>query len=240
MVSRLSAPPGGRCGQDSVRAPSQDSVRAPSQDLIREPIGRPARRAVPPGLAAVVVAGLAAVAMTGLLAACGNAGTAASTGAGATGAGGPAAGAAAPRGTVVSARTLPGVGTVLVGRSGKTLYSPQQEAGGKIRCTGGCLSFWLPVRVAAGAALRASGGVTGVLGTIHRPDGLTQLTYNGKPLYTFRLDQAPGQAHGNNFTDHFGGTAFTWHAVTTSGAPAGTGQRGNGGGYAYPSGAPGY
>ena len=148
---------------------------------------------------------------------------------------------AAGRGTVIAVRKLPGVGTVLVDRSGKTLYSPQQEASGKIACTGGCLSFWFPVRVAAGTALRAPSGVTGVLGMVHRPGGMTQLTYDGRPLYTFRLDQAPGQVHGNNFTDHFAGTTFTWHALTTSGAPAGTGgQRGNPGGYSYQSSTPGY
>lgn len=165
MASKRAAP-GGRCGRDSNRAP----------------MGGPARRAVLPGLAAVAVAGL--------LAACGSTGTAGNSGAGGTA--GAAPGAAAPR-TVVSARKLPAVGTVLVGRSGKTLYSPQQEADGKIRCAGGCLSFWFPVRVAAGAALRAPGGVTGVLGTIDRPDGLAQLTYNGKPLYTFRLTRLPAR-----------------------------------------------
>jgi predicted lipoprotein with Yx(FWY)xxD motif len=179
-----------------------------------------------------VLAGLAAAAATGLAAACGSAGT-------------PAAGGAKTRppgashSVAVSARKLPGVGTVLVNRSGKTLYSPQQEAHGKILCTGSCLSFWFPVSAGAGA-LRAPSGVTGALGTIRRPDGRTQLTYNGKPLYTFRLDLAPGQAHGNNFTDNFGGTSFTWRAITTSGSPAGAGQQGNGGGYAYQGSSPGY
>jgi len=187
-----------------------------------------ARRAVPSGLAAAVAAGL--------LAACGSAGAGAGGGSGAGG----THGTAARSGIVLSVRKLPGIGAVLADRSGKTLYSPQQEADGKIMCTGDCLSFWFPVRVAAGAVLRAPGGVSGALGTIHRP-GLTQLTYNGKPLYTFRLDQAPGQAHGNDFTDHFGGTTFTWHALTTSGAPAQTGgQQGNPGGYSYQSGTPGY
>jgi predicted lipoprotein with Yx(FWY)xxD motif len=108
----------------------------------------------------------------------------------------------ASHGVVISARALPGIGSVLVNRSGKTLYSPPQGAHGKILCTGGRLSFWLPLSVDAGATLHAPTGITGMLGTIHRPDGLTQLTYNGKPLYTFRLDYAPGQAHGNNLTDH--------------------------------------
>jgi hypothetical protein len=94
--------------------------------------------------------------------------------------------------------------------------------------------------VLPGLAVAATAGLHGALGTIHRPDGRTQLTYNGKPLYTFRLDLAPGQAHGNNFTDHFGGISFTWHAVTTSGSPTGTSQQGNGGGYAYQGSSPGY
>jgi predicted lipoprotein with Yx(FWY)xxD motif len=177
-------------------------------------------------------AGLAAAAMAGLLAACGSAGT-----------GGTASAshqAAASHGTVVSVRDLPGIGTVLVDQSGKTLYSPQQEADGKILCTRGCLDFWFPVQVTAGTALRAPSGVTGVLGIIHRSDGLTQLTINGRPLYTFRLDQAPGQAHGNNYTDHFGGLSFTWHAITTSGTPAGPGQQGAPTVGYSPSGAPGY
>lgn len=180
--------------------------------------GRAARRTGLPGLSA------AAVTLSGLLTACGGAG-----------AGAAAAGHQAPAspGSMISARTLPGVGTVLVDRSGKTIYSPQQEAHGRIMCTGGCLSFWFPVSVAPAAAVRAPGGITGVIGKIHRrDDGLTQLTYNGKPLYTFRLDQAPGQAHGNNFTDHFGSASFTWHAMTAAGAQAGPATPGgSAGGY---------
>jgi predicted lipoprotein with Yx(FWY)xxD motif len=190
----------------------------------REGSGRVVTRTVLPGLAAMAAAGL--------LAACGSAGTHAAGG-------GKAHPQRASHRVVVSARKLPGVGTVLVNRSGKTIYSPQQEAHGKILCTGSCLSFWFPVSAGAGA-VQAPSGVTGALGTIRRPDGRTQLTYNGMPLYTFRLDLAPGQAHGNNFTDHFGGTAFTWRAITASGAPAGAGQPGNGGGYAYQSNSPGY
>ena len=135
-------------------------------------------------------------------------------------------------------RNLAGLGTVLVNTAGKTIYSPEQEAHGKILCTGNCLSFWFPVTVRSAAGLRATGAAAGALGTIHRrDDGLTQLTYNGRPLYTFRLDHSPGQAHGSNFSDAFGGTHFTWQAVTASGAaggPAsssGPGYQGGVGGY---------
>jgi predicted lipoprotein with Yx(FWY)xxD motif len=143
---------------------------------------------------------------------------------------------------VISVRKVPGIGTVLVDRSGKTLYSPQQEASGKIECTGSCLSFWFPVTVASAHVPRHAGGIDGVLGTIRRPDdGKIQLTYNGKPLYTFRLDRSPGQDHGNNFRDSFGGTSFTWQAVTTNGsAPRNSGPAGATPSSAYPASGSGY
>jgi len=167
-----------------------------------------------------LVTGLAAAALAGLLAACssGNGSTAA--------AGGAADGQQKDAGMIViSARTVAGVGTVLTDQSGKTLYTAQQEARGVIKCTAGCLSFWFPVIVGKGATPRAAGTITGTLGSIQRSDDRSrQLTYNGQPLYTFRLDDAPGQTHGNNFTDQFGGQTFTWHAVTASGGAATPGQ----------------
>jgi predicted lipoprotein with Yx(FWY)xxD motif len=137
----------------------------------------------------------------------------------------------APSKPAVMTRNLAGLGTVLVNAAGKTIYSPEQEAHGRILCTGSCLSFWLPVTVKSAAGLHAAGGVAGTLGTIQRrDDGLTQVTYNGRPLYTFRLDHGSGQAHGSNFSDSFGGTSFTWQAVTARGAAGG----------AAPSSGPGY
>lgn len=175
------------------------------------------------------LAGLAGAAAATVLVACGGGGGSPG-GAGSTGGSHPAGNTA-----VVTARHLAGLGTVLVSASGKTIYSPEQEAHGQIRCTGSCLSFWFPVTVTSGTGLHAPSGLTGVLGTVHRhDDGRTQLTYNGRPLYTFKLDQSPGQARGSNFTDSFGGTSFTWQAVTASGASSGPG------GGAAPTGGPGY
>jgi len=133
---------------------------------------------------------------------------------------------------------------VLTDQAGKTLYTPEQEAGGAIKCTGSCLSFWFPVTMAKGVTPHATSGLTGTLSSIQRPDGGgLQLTYNGEPLYTFRLDNGPGQAHGNNFTDSFGGQSFRWHAATVSGAastPA-PGQPSSPGGYGnYQGGGGGY
>jgi predicted lipoprotein with Yx(FWY)xxD motif len=181
------------------------------------------------------ISGLASIALAGLVAACGSAGTAGYGGQPAQQGGGNQQ--AASHGPAVSVRSLPAVGMVLVDRSGETVYSPQQEAHGKILCTGSCLGFWFPVSVAAGTRPQAAPGMSGALGTIHRgDDGLTQLTYNGRPLYTFRLDQGPGELHGSNFRDQFGGTSFTWHVVPASGAVASSRQSAKpGGGYSYPA-----
>lgn len=167
-----------------------------------------------------LVAGLAAVAAAGLLAGCGSGnGSASATG-------GTHQKDAA--GSTIATREVTGVGTVLTDQSGKTLYTPLQEAGGTIKCTGSCLSFWFPVTLGKGVTPHAARALTGTLGSIQRPDeGSRQLTYNGQPLYTFRLDHGSGQAHGNNFTDKFAGQSFTWHAITVSGARPAPGQPGS-------------
>jgi predicted lipoprotein with Yx(FWY)xxD motif len=131
-----------------------------------------------------------------------------------------AAGAAS--GTMLSTSQVAGAGTVLTDQSGMTVYEAQQEAGGKILCTAGCLSFWMPVTVGQGVTPHAASSVTGKLGTVKRPDGSTQLTVNGHPLYTFRQDSGPGTDTGNNFSDSFGGQSFRWHALTAAGAAAPT------------------
>ncbi|TDW24011.1 COG4315 family predicted lipoprotein [Kribbella kalugense] len=157
---------------------------------------------------------LGATAAMGTLAACGSSDTA-------------AGGAAA----AVSVQNVSGVGQTLVDSSGKTLYFADQEAGGMIKCTGSCLSFWMP---ATGSTADAK-SVTG-LGTMKRSDtGAEQLTFQGKPLYTFKLDTGSGQAKGNNASDAFSGTSFTWHAATTtaSSAPSPSTNSGGGAGYGY-------
>jgi predicted lipoprotein with Yx(FWY)xxD motif len=174
-----------------------------------------------------LIAGLAAVAVAGLAAGCSSGSSSASAGGGGTQQAGGATQQAAA-GLTISSRQVSGAGTVLTNQSGRTLYTPEQEASGSIKCTGSCLGFWFPVTMAQGATPHAASGLTGKLGSVKRPDnGDLQVTYNGDPLYTFRLDTAPGQAHGNNFTDSFGGQTFLWHVATVSGAAPASGQPSN-------------
>jgi len=100
----------------------------------------------------------------------------------------------------VEAKSVGGQGVVLVAASnGRTVYhfSSDVANSGKSECTGGCLTTWPALTVAAGSKPVAGTGVTGKLGTITRADnGTLQVTYNGKPLYFFSGDKAPGDANG--------------------------------------------
>lgn len=114
----------------------------------------------------------------------------------------------------VSVKDVDGVGQTLVDSAGKTLYFADQEADGTIKCTESCLAFWFPVEGTESTAKSMDG-----LAVLKRSDnGVSQLTFEGKPLYTFKLDTAPGQSKGNNLEDAFGNTTFTWRAATTTGA----------------------
>lgn len=75
-----------------------------------------------------------------------------------------------------------------------------------IACTGTCAVFWPPLLTARPGA-QAAVGVSGVaLGTIVRPSGSVQVTYDGRPLYLFVHDASTlGTANGNGIT-RFGGT----------------------------------
>jgi predicted lipoprotein with Yx(FWY)xxD motif len=154
-----------------------------------------------------------------LLAACGRS-------SGSTSSGG---GSASPSGTALSVQTdsVSGVGTVLANSAGLTLYHNTKETGSTIVCTGGCASFWPPVLV-TGSLPQDTGMIKATFGTIMRPDGSTQLTINGMPLYTYTGDSGSGQASGQ-------GIQGVWFAVTPTGTSTSAGGRGGsaggGGGY---------
>ena len=129
--------------------------------------------------------------------------------------------AATGGGETVSTTSVDGVGTVVVDSSGNALYSPSQEANGMIKCTGSCEQVWKPL-TAAGTPT-ASAEVTGKLGTVKRPDGSEQVTYDGAPLYTFSEDGGPGKVTGDGLADSFDGKSFNWNVVSVSGGTNGGG-----------------
>jgi predicted lipoprotein with Yx(FWY)xxD motif len=126
---------------------------------------------------------------------------------------GAAVAVAATRVHVVATASNASLGhTVLVDRSGHTLYSLSAEQHGRFICTDKtCLSFWTPLVVKKGST--PSGAAR--LATTKRPDGRIQVTYKGLPLYTFTGDHARGDAKGEGFKD-----VGTWHAATVGAATA--------------------
>jgi predicted lipoprotein with Yx(FWY)xxD motif len=127
----------------------------------------------------------------------------------------------------VSLASISGVGKVLVDSKGFALYSPAQESSKMIRCTGSCTAIWLPLTV-KGTPTVASGLR---LGTIMRPDGKTQVTFHGKPLYRFAEDASPKTVTGNGAKDSFGGTSFTWHVASPGKTTTSSGGGRYGSGY---------
>jgi predicted lipoprotein with Yx(FWY)xxD motif len=122
-----------------------------------------------------------------------------------------------------------GLGDVLVDRQGRTLYLFERDSGTMSACTGACAVNWPPLRV-RGTPLVGSGAKRSDVGTTARPDGISQLTYNGHPLYTFVNDKNPGDTNGEGISA-FGGS---WFAVSGAGAKVAPGsQPQGGGGYGY-------
>jgi predicted lipoprotein with Yx(FWY)xxD motif len=100
--------------------------------------------------------------------------------------------------------------TILTTTKGRTLYSLSAESGGKFICTASCLSVWRPLTVPDG--VKPKGPVK--LGTIERPDGKTQVTFKGRPLYSFTGDSKAGDVNGEGIKD-----VGTWHAAAIAKIP---------------------
>ena len=118
----------------------------------------------------------------------------------------------APANASVGVATDPKLGSILVDGAGRTLYRFTKETNGSIACMGSCTSTWPPFLAPAGG-LPSSGQGVGTLTTVTRPDGGTQIAYNGSPLYHYAADTKAGDTNGQ-------GVGGVWFVV----APAATAQ----------------
>ena len=103
------------------------------------------------------------------------------------------------------------LGTVLAaGSKHLTVYMFEADKGAKSSCMGACARAWPPVLGKPTASDRAD---SSDLGTIARPDGKTQVTYKGHPLYFFVKDKDDEDAYGQGI-DQFGAA---WYVLAPSG-----------------------
>jgi predicted lipoprotein with Yx(FWY)xxD motif len=95
------------------------------------------------------------------------------------------------------------LGRVLTTPGKQAIYVWNKEPKGKIRCTGACAKAWPPVIVKAGVVvpMRVK-GIIGAFGTVRRPNGARQLTFNKRPLYTYAHER-PSQVLCNDVDDWF-------------------------------------
>jgi predicted lipoprotein with Yx(FWY)xxD motif len=106
------------------------------------------------------------------------------------------------------------LGAIVVNASGLTLYHLTSEKNGAIKCVGACTALWPPVMISGkGKPALGPGLLISKLGTVRRPNGKLQLTYNKFPLYRNYLDKEAGETSGEAVKDGAG----TWYAISTKG-----------------------
>jgi predicted lipoprotein with Yx(FWY)xxD motif len=116
--------------------------------------------------------------------------------------------------TTVSVKHASKLGTILAaGPKKMTVYLFEADKGSSSSCSGACASAWPPVTT-SGKALAGAGSNGADLGTLTRPDGTTQVTYKGHPLYYFVKDKDSGDSYGQ------GSKAFgaSWYVLAPSGS----------------------
>ncbi|WP_035844433.1 COG4315 family predicted lipoprotein [Kitasatospora azatica] len=111
--------------------------------------------------------------------------------------------------SVAAAGKFPGI---LVDSAGWTLYLFEKDTSATSTCTDACAASWPPVTT-TDAPTAGSGADQALLSTSVRPDGRTQVVYNGHPLYRFTGDATKGDTSGE------GSTAFgaKWFVVDAKG-----------------------
>jgi predicted lipoprotein with Yx(FWY)xxD motif len=91
-------------------------------------------------------------------------------------------------------------GSILTTPEGRTVYTLDRDSPGASSCYGDCAEEWPPVMAGADAQ------PFGKMSVVTRTDGTRQWAYDGKPLYLYDDDDAPGDMEGD-------GEGGVWHVV---------------------------
>jgi len=103
------------------------------------------------------------------------------------------------------------LGTIVVDGKGMTAYYflKDTKGSGTSACSGDCAAAW-PAITTTNATPTVT-GVTAEVGTIPATDGALQITIDGRPIYTFAQDSAPGDVKGQ-------GLNSVWYVVAPDGS----------------------
>jgi predicted lipoprotein with Yx(FWY)xxD motif len=112
-----------------------------------------------------------------------------------------------PPGSIVLVVQKSALGYVLAAANGQVVYTYDKDTkGGTPTCTGSCAAIWPPLT--GNPVVSAADTGLGTLGTVSDANGAKQVTYNGKPLYTFKGAKAL-YTKGN-------GVGGVWHVIKLS------------------------
>ena len=90
-----------------------------------------------------------------------------------------------PPGSTVLHVQKSAIGWVLAKANGQVVYAYDKDTkGGTPACTGSCAQIWVPVT--GNPVVSPADKGLGTLGTVTTSNGAKQVTYNGRPLYTYK------------------------------------------------------
>jgi predicted lipoprotein with Yx(FWY)xxD motif len=107
------------------------------------------------------------------------------------------------------------LGKIIVDGAGNTLYmfTPDEDAGGKVTCYDQCAASWPALKADDAASVTAGTGLDQTKITVtDRTDGGKQVKYGEYPLYFFAKDTKPGDTNGQ-------GVGTKWYVVGADGEP---------------------
>lgn len=102
-----------------------------------------------------------------------------------------------------------GLGNILVGPNGMTLYMFEKDEKNTSNCYDKCAENWPPLLTEA-KPVAGNGADPALLGTTARKDGKLQVTYKGLPLYTWAADKQAGDTTGQ-------GVGNVWYVIDVAG-----------------------
>jgi predicted lipoprotein with Yx(FWY)xxD motif len=105
-------------------------------------------------------------------------------------------------------------GKILVNGRGRTIYMFVADRRNKDNCVpiANCVHVW-PLVTTTGTPVAKAGVKRSLIGTITLPNGTTQVTYSGHPLYTYIADTRPGQVFGEGVVQ----SGAKWYVLNGAG-----------------------